>query len=211
MRARRTNASSEELLSPVSEIWTADEAEVALSPVPLEMVRELSPLMAQRTDHGAVRSVLVGAAHNGSELALRLEWQTPSSNTIDDLDSFADAAAILFPMHPEAQAVTMGSAGRPVNAWYWRAGGTCFDVLAEGLGSSVRRDSQTTSLRSRSTYADGRWLVTLVRALATEGEAAQFAVGTTTGIAFSVWDGGNAERAAHKSASMAFSEFEIAT
>ncbi len=210
MRARRVNA-GEDLASLDADCWRSAAVEVvSLAPAPVGSLERLSPLMARRVDHGAVRSLRVQAVHDGARVAVRVGWETPAANTITDLDRFADAVAVMFPVHAEAAAITMGAAGRPVNAWYWRAGDVALcDVLAEGLGTSRRRAPERTALTSRSRHVDGAWQVTLVRPLLVDAEAARFEPGARTGVAFSVWDGGNAERAGLKSTSMVFSDFEL--
>ncbi len=210
MRAARVTASAEELLSLDGACWrSAREQVVALAPTPMAMVQELSPLMASSTDHGAVRSLRVRALHNGSHVALRLTWSTPDASIVRDLDQFADAVAVMFPMHPEAIAITMGGAGRPVNAWFWRAGDTTSDVVAEGFGTSRRRKPTLTGLEARSQHSGGEWHVVLVRPLVVEGDAARFEAGTRAGIGFAVWDGARAERAARKSATLVFDDLEL--
>jgi ethylbenzene hydroxylase subunit gamma/complex iron-sulfur molybdoenzyme family reductase subunit gamma len=211
VRAQRITASVEELGALDAGLWaSAASTLVSLEPTPLAMVEDLSPQMAARTDHGTVRSLRFQAVHNRSHLAIRLSWEMPEANTIEDLDQHADAVAVMFPMHRDAVAMTMGAKGRPVNAWYWRAGVSApFDVLAEGLGTSSRRDSKLTALSAQSRHAEGAWVVTFVRPLVVEADAARFEPGVRTGVAFSVWDGGRAERAAHKSSSLVFSDLEL--
>jgi DMSO reductase family type II enzyme heme b subunit len=211
VRAPRITAAVEDLGSVDSGFWaSAASAVVPLEPTPPALVAALSPQMASRTDHGAVRNLRFQAAHNRSHLAIRVGWQMSEAHTIDDLDQYADAVAVMFPMHRDAVAMTMGAAGRPVNAWYWRAGDPApFDVLAEGLGTTSRRDSKLTALSAQSRHAEGVWVVTFVRPLVVEADAARFEPGVPTGVAFSVWDGGRAERAAQKSSSLVFSELEL--
>jgi ethylbenzene hydroxylase subunit gamma/complex iron-sulfur molybdoenzyme family reductase subunit gamma len=211
VRAARITAAIEELGSVDAGFWaSAASAVVPLEPTPMALVEAVSPQMASRTDHGAVRSLKFQAVHNRSHLAIRVGWRMSEANTIDDLDQYADAVAVMFPLHRDAVALTMGAAGKPVNAWYWRAGDSApFDVVAEGLGTSRRRDSKLTELSAQSRHAEGAWVVTFVRPLVVEAEAARFEPGVGTRVAFSVWDGGRAERAAHKSSSLVFSELEL--
>jgi len=211
VRAPRVDATAEALAALDADCWREAAIEVVpLAPAPVATLKRLSPVMARRVDYGAIRSLRAQAVHNGTHLALRVGWEAPEANTIGDLDQFADAVAVMFPMHPDAAASTMGAPGRPVNAWYWRAGDAApFDVVAEGLGTSRRRPLGLTALTARSRHADGQWLVTLVRPLAVEAEAARFAPGARTRVAFSVWDGGRAERAGLKSSSVVFSELEL--
>jgi len=211
VRAPRISAAVDELGAVDAGLWaSAPSAIVPLEPTPTALIEALSPQMAARTDHGAVRSLRFQAVHNRSHLAIRVGWRMSEAHAIGDLDQFADAVAVMFPLHRDAVAMTMGAAGKPVNAWYWRAGDSApFDVVAEGLGTSSRRDSKLTALSAQSRHAEGAWVVTFVRPLVVEAEAARFEPGVGTGVAFSVWDGGRAERAAHKSSSLVFSELEL--
>ena len=211
MRAPRVTAAAEDLGAVDAGLWAASVAtSVPLEPTPPALLQDLSPQMASRTDHGSVRSLRFQAVHNRSHIAIRVGWQMSEVHTIDDLDRYADAVAVMFPMHRDAVAMTMGAPGMPVNAWYWRAGDAApFDVLAEGLGTSRRRDPKLTALSARSRHEDGAWVVTFVRPLVVEADAARFEPGVRSGVAFSVWDGGRAERAAHKSSSLVFSELEL--
>jgi ethylbenzene hydroxylase subunit gamma/complex iron-sulfur molybdoenzyme family reductase subunit gamma len=211
VKARRIATATEDLGTVDPGPWASAAATIVpLEPTPLALVEDLSPQMASRAGHGAVRSLRFQAVHNRSHLAIRVGWQMPEAHAIGDLDQYADAVAVMFPMHRDAVAMTMGAMGRPVNAWYWRAGDSApFDVLAEGLGTSSRRDSKLTALSAQSSHGDGAWVVTFVRPLVVEADAARFEPGVRTGVAFSVWDGGRAERAALKSSSLVFSEFEL--
>jgi ethylbenzene hydroxylase subunit gamma/complex iron-sulfur molybdoenzyme family reductase subunit gamma len=211
MKAHRLRGDSQDLADLGGRFWgSAPSTTVELAPAPLVRVALVSPQMSTRDDHGSVRSLQVQAAHDGAQLAFRLVWRMLEPHTIGDLDQFADAVAIMFPMHPEASAITMGAKNRPVNAWYWRAGNAGpFDVYAEGLGTSLRRDAAETGLAARSRHVDGEWTVVLMRPLAVAAEAVLFEPGLRSSVAFSVWDGGNAERAAYKSSSLVFSDFEL--
>lgn len=150
---------------------------------------------------GAVDLVAVSALHNGTEIAFRLEWSSPSENTeITDNDSFPDAAAIALPVVPDAPIITMGAPGKPVNAWYWRADEpqSARQLNAVGLGSSLTFDRKV--LRGRGVWKEGRWGIVLARPLRVQSEisAAQLTPGTETGFGVAIWDGANAERAGIK-------------
>jgi ethylbenzene hydroxylase subunit gamma/complex iron-sulfur molybdoenzyme family reductase subunit gamma len=211
VKVHRLEAGGGELGAIDAAHWRSVPATVIdLVPAPLAAVAKVSPQMAAREDHGSIRKLEVRIVHDDVRIALQLSWSKSRPHVIDDLDQFADAVAAMFPMHPEASAMTMGAKDRPVNAWYWRAGDKApFDVLAEGLGTSQRRAASSTELAAQAEHTDGVWKVVLARPLAVDAEAVQFDPGERTGIAFSVWDGGNAERAAYKSSSLAFAELEV--
>jgi DMSO reductase family type II enzyme heme b subunit len=212
MKARRTRAATSELLDPKSTIWNvASEESIELFPTPVGMAAAQSPYMAMSADHGKIRSLQTSALHNGETLALRLTWRSPEPNEIDDLDRFSDAVGVMFPISEVAEPLTMGSAGNPVNAWYYRAGESePFDVIAEGFGTHLRRRRCDGSrLEARAVYDFGRWTVTFQRPLLVGEDYAAFSAGTVTRIAFAAWEGSNGERAGRKSASLRFVDLEL--
>src|SRR3972149_10736081 len=141
MKAVRLQLANRTLLTPAAPQWRRVPSEDApLGGTPLH----LQPTRYQRTAWagkpvGAVRSVKVQVAHNGANIAFRLEWPDPTRNTDHgDGAAFPDAAAILFPVGKDAPLDTMGSPKEPVNAWYWRATlpeGETQNLLATGLGT----------------------------------------------------------------------------
>src|SRR3990172_12327235 len=124
MKAMKLQLATRTLLNPAARQWAKVPAEeislggTLLHAQPTRYVRTTwagKPL-------GAVRSVSVQAAHNGNDIAFRLEWADETQNTgHGDGSVFPDAAAILFPLNGEAPVESMGSPKAPVNAWYWRA------------------------------------------------------------------------------------------
>jgi len=209
MKAYRVAASNAELLDPQSAKWGGITAEtIDLAPTPLAgMVDQVSPfLAADSLDHGRIGKLTASAAHNGQVLAVRLTWESEPHTAIRDLDQFVDGAAVLFPMSPEAEAITMGKAGAPVNAWFWRANhsDTPFDVVAEGFGSSERRSGLTSHLASKAIHDGVRWALVLQRPFSAGKDYVTFAPGKETRIAFAVWDGGNKERSGRKAISGEF-------
>ena len=152
------------------------------------------PTAAVRTEFpegsiGAIKQVSVAIAHNGGELAFRLEWSDASAESgaggQDDV-GFPDAAAILLPVRPGAPLMTMGAPGQPVNAWYWRAdeNGTGRQVTAQGLGTTETIDRE--SVKCRGIHRQSEWAVVIARHLRVKGnqQVAQIDVGT--GTAFSI-------------------------
>jgi DMSO reductase family type II enzyme heme b subunit len=160
---------------------------------------------------GTVEEARLAAIHDGTHLAFRLEWASPSeSRTPGDNDEFPDAAAILLPVSEEASVMTMGAPGAPVNAWYWRGdsdGGR--NVIAEGIGSS--RTVDQTAVRTSSLWKDGRWQIVLSRAMRIDAlePVATPQPGQTTGFAIAIWDGSNGERAGIKAFSGDWRELRI--
>lgn len=209
MKAYRIKANSAELLAPQAPHWGKAVPEIIdLAPTPLAgMVDHVSPfLAADSLDHGRVGKLAASALHNGQVLAIRLSWQGEAHTAIRDLDQFVDGAAILFPMSKEANAITMGQKGAPVNAWFWRANhpDTPFDVIAEGFGSSERRSGTSSHLTSKAIHDGSRWTLVLQRPLSAGHGHVAFTPGAQSGIAFAVWDGGNKERSGRKAISGEF-------
>jgi len=108
--------------SPVDDAWNK---------IP-ETTYDLMPQMITPPNGGgSVSKVSVRAAHDGEELAIRLEWSDPDSDRGVGVDTFRDAAAIGFPVgKPEvAPSPFMGDPEHPVVIWQWAAD---FDANAEG-------------------------------------------------------------------------------
>jgi hypothetical protein len=109
-------------VSPVDDAW---------SKIP-ETTYDLMPQMITPPNGGgSVSKVGVRAAHDGEELAIRLEWSDPAADRGVGVDTFRDAAAIGFPVgKPEAApSPFMGDPEHPVVIWQWAAD---FDANAEG-------------------------------------------------------------------------------
>ena len=213
MRARRTTASTDALLDSRAPAWAeAAATAVALVPAPVTMAAAVSPQLALSQSHGAVKSLATAALHDGRTLSVRLAWADPTrDDAIRDLDRFADAAAIMFPLREGAISVTMGDAERPVNVWLWRSDqAEPYDVIAHGYSTSQRRAANASGLAARGHHEEGGWAVVLQRALRPRSaEFAAFEPGTTGKIAFAVWDGSNAERAGQKAVSGAFVDLPL--
>ena len=133
MKITRTNETTAHLLNPDAGIWSGLETRVFyMAPTPLNgnpAIKEISPFLEKSTDHGSIRELTLSGVHNGESLALLLSWPSKKHDEIADLDQFVDGVAVMFPLTPNASAVTMGSSGDPVNAWYWKANldGFAFD------------------------------------------------------------------------------------
>ena len=206
MKITRTSETTEQLMNPAAGIWDGLESRLFyMAPTPLNgnpAIKDISPFLEKSTDHGNIRELSVAGVHNGNSLALRLSWPSEKHDEIIDLDQFVDGVAVMFPLTPNASAVTMGSKGNPVNAWYWKANldGVAFEVLAEGYGTSARQHGEGKSqIVSGAVHREGRWYVVLSRPMDIGSERARFTPGTPAKMAFCVWDGGNRERSGRKS------------
>jgi DMSO reductase family type II enzyme heme b subunit len=198
----------------------ADPNGAAWSEVAAETV-ELggTPLEAQPNRHirnslkgkqwGACARVELRAAHDGERVYFRLEWADGTANREHVEGDFPDAAALLFPLDGAAPLETMGSAERPVNAWFWRPDieAEPQNLRAEGLGSV--RLAAGAGLEARSAHADGAWRVVLSRPLAANGATVKLAPGAATSLAVAVWEGGSGERAGIKAYSRAWRDLAV--
>lgn len=212
MKANRVTASDQALLDPDATVWTkAEGASFPMVPTPLAMVEDVSPFLARSQGQGAVDQLEVAAIHNGQMVAVRLRWKSDQHDKLMDLNTFMDGVAAIFPVKRGTFAVTMGSAGKPVNAWYWKAGAKDpYEVVAEGFRSVQRLKDPTSDLTAAARYGNGGWDVIFRRSFAAGGDLVQLSPGRSSKIAFAAWNGGNDERSGRKSFSGEFIDFEIA-
>lgn len=214
MIAKRLRAPTAQLLDPLSSPWQRLPTEVLpLVPTPLaSQVSAYVQVAWQGRGHGRIDQLRVSAAHNGEALLFRLQWRDETGNDrIADIDQFADAAAVLFPLKGDAVLATMGDAQRPVNAWYWQADlPRAINVTATGLGTTIRH--KDSFLMASSVHEAGTWNVVIGRPFAVRGAgqvAVALAPGQTMKVAFAVWDGGNQERAGLKAVALHWQELAI--
>ncbi len=216
MRCTKVTVSRDRLLDPTAPEWSS---------IPGESLKmDATPLANQPSEYikasrdekkiGKVRSLMVQAAHTGTDILFRLSWEDPIKNTeITDNDIFPDGCGILMPLGPGDPPIDeMGSKDAPVNAWFWRADlkDQPHNTVAKGLGTTVF--SKTCPIQTKSLWGDGAWAVVFARALALpdqKDEAAQLAPGGTVKIGFAVWEGSNGERAGVKSFSKEWRELSF--
>lgn len=135
-----------------------------------------------------VRDLNVRALHDGTNVAILLEYADPT----EDPD---DSAAIEFMVGDKKAHFAHGQPmaqveGGPVNIWFWKnkdAKGV--DMNAKGFGTLKVQPHQ--DVKAKGVYANGTWKVVFTRPLATEypDEDTQIAQGGFINIAFAVWDG----------------------
>jgi DMSO reductase family type II enzyme heme b subunit len=214
MLVRRSDAKSKELLNPSSSGWRrAGTEQAVLSPTPLDIQPAEYVIASWKgRPYGAATSMQVGALHNGKEIFFRMVWDDDTANgKIGDINQFVDGAAVMFPLVPEAPLIGMGTAGQPVNTWYWRADWEQpTNVLTEGMGSTQSRDDA--ALASQAKHGRGKWSVVIARSLDRRGappSTAALAPGVATKVAFAIWQGSNQERAGVKAFTPDWLELEI--
>ncbi len=222
MLSKKVSLGAAEFASPADAAWSqAKSQKVDLMPVPVAMQPSIyiTSTMGNRPI-GKVKQVKVSSLHNGSEIAIRMEWADPDRN-LERVDSniFPDGCALMFPMGDDAPIVTMGSEEQPVNLWHWRADRSdrAHSNLAGGLGTTDVTDRNT--IKTVANYLSGHWSVVFQRPLSTAAQGAlasdaagkmkQFAAGGKTKLACAVWEGGNGERGGLKAFSPAWVELEL--
>lgn len=133
-------------------------------------------------------AVTVRALHDGTRLAVRLDYADPTQ----DPD---DAAALEFMVGDKKAHFAHGQPmdqveGGPVNIWNWKhKSAKALDMNAKGFGTLTVQAQQ--DVTAKGVYRDGTWSVVFSRALAT-GDAAQDAQitpGKFLSVAFAIWDG----------------------
>jgi len=212
MKVKRIAAGNDALLDLAASVWNGVEANrLPMLPIPLAMVHEWSPFLATSEDHGANKSLEVAAVHNDRMVAVRLKWASEKHDTLSDLNTFADGAAVLFPLVKGAPAMTMGAKGKPTNAWFWKANETApMEVVAEGFTAVQRlKDAAASDLKVVAQHRNGEWQVIFRRSLANHGGLVQLPPGGNGKIAFALWNGGNNERSGRKSFSGDFMDFQV--
>ena len=134
------------------------------------------------------KTVKVRGLHDGTTVAIMLEYSDPS----EDPD---DAAALEFMVGDTKAHFAHGQPmaqveGGPVNIWYWKnKDGKGSDLGAKGFGTLKPHSHQ--DVMAKGVYQGGVWKVVFSRPLSTEhvAEDTQFKPGEFGSIAFAVWDG----------------------
>lgn len=86
--------------------------------VPLSAQNVARPLML----NPSIRSVTVRALHNGSQIALLVEWRDSTLNdSMVRVQDFPDGAAVQFALTDGALHFCMGQEDGNVNIWHWKA------------------------------------------------------------------------------------------
>lgn len=214
LTAKRVEASSEALLDMDAPQW----ATIAAEPIPFEP----SPIDTQPSDYviaawqnrpyGLIKEVRLRQLHNGEALFFLLEWDDPQPETqITNIDTFTDAAAVIFPMKEDAPLLVMGSVEQPVNAWFWRADlEQPWNITATGHSTSVRHNQAP--LVARSAWKGNVWRMVIARPFQVDWPAEQAVVlapGVSVRVSFAVWQGSNQERGGIKAISSIWHQLNV--
>ncbi len=141
-----------------------------------------------RIQEATVKDLTVRALHDGTQVAVLLEYADPT----EDPD---DAAALEFMVGDNKAHFAHGQPmaqveGGPVNIWFWKnKEGKAVDMNAKGFGTLKAQDHQ--DVKAKGNYSNGTWKVVFSRSLSTDhpDEDAQVTPGEFFNIAFAVWDG----------------------
>ena len=157
-------------------------------------------------------TITVRSIFGPDEIAILVEWddRTRSLPGDEDAEKIAepgmseDKVVIQFPITlsdgMEKPFFGMGDKDHPVNLWQWSSGTTDEPESvslsnAAGLEDMEDRDPAAAGLMATSMYDKGTWRVVMTRPLAAGNAETdlQFTEGSFIPVAFSAWDGSNAE------------------
>ena len=214
MQCKKVSATREQLLDPVAPAWNSVAGEaIKLDATPLaNQPSEYIKASRNEREIGKVKSLMVQAVHNGTDIFFRLTWEDASQNIdVTDSNLFPDGCGILMPLSggDPPPIDEMGTKDLPVNAWFWRADfkDGPRNSVARGLGST--QFSKKCPIVAKASWGQGAWALVLARPLAVpeqKEEATQLSAGSAVKIGFAVWEGSNGERAGVKSFSKEWRE-----
>lgn len=141
-----------------------------------------------RIQEVTVKDVIVRALHDGTQVAVLVEYTDPTQ----DPD---DAAALEFMVGDKKAHFAHGQPmlqveGGPVNIWFWKnKTGKAIDMSAKGFGTLKSQEHQ--DVTAKGVYSNGTWKVVFSRKLLTghADEDVQITAGQFMSISFAVWDG----------------------
>jgi DMSO reductase family type II enzyme heme b subunit len=141
-----------------------------------------------RIQEVTVKDLKVRALHDGTQVAVLLEYADPTENP-------DDAAALEFMVGDKKAHFAHGQPmaqveGGPVNIWYWKnKDNKGVDMSAKGFGTLKAQAHQ--DVHAKGVYANGTWKVVFSRSLGNEhaDEDVQVKPGEFINVAFAVWDG----------------------
>src|SRR5512134_2116244 len=141
-----------------------------------------------RIQEATVKDLTVRALHDGTQVAVLLEYADPT----EDPD---DAAALEFMVGDKKAHFAHGQPmaqveGGPVNIWFWKnKNNKALDMNAQGFGTLKTQEHQ--DVKAKGAYANGTWKVVFSRNLSTDhpDEDTQVKPGEFINVAFAVWDG----------------------
>jgi DMSO reductase family type II enzyme heme b subunit len=174
----------------------------------IELPRNFSP---------TVDGVWIRALHDGSRIAMRLEWGDPSNSPDTTwtewqtkiVDAMVADGAVLSPDSPMSDGVAvqfpaeipdgsgrpyflMGETGDPVTLWTWDSRTGAAEASGRGLGR-IERMSEG-DLSGDASWNEGHWELVLSRSIESGADGAiGMAEGVVIPLAVFAWDGSSAE------------------
>ncbi|MBI5290165.1 MAG: hypothetical protein HY873_14425 [Chloroflexi bacterium] len=212
--AVRVSASDDALLNPEGSGWRGIGLErIELTPTPI--VLQPSEYVQNKWEplgHGATPEVRVAAAHNGTAIFFRMEWDDPTDNSQpNDMADFPDQAGVMMPVKQDAPITEMGLPDQPVNMWLWRPDMEApLYVTSTGRGTSVRQPD--TPLSGSGIWSDGVWRVVVSRPFNVSmpaGIVVPLAPGVSHKCTFAVWQGAAKERGGLKAFQATWQPLEV--
>jgi hypothetical protein len=80
------------------------------------------PVITPRPERTTTEQIVVQAAHDGKNIAFRVNWADPEKSEAGRLGEASDALALEFPIKEAAKTlVMMGTTDYPVHIFHWRA------------------------------------------------------------------------------------------
>ncbi|HLB24416.1 MAG TPA: ethylbenzene dehydrogenase-related protein [Dehalococcoidia bacterium] len=212
--AVRVSASDEALLDPEGAGWRGIALErIELDPTPIVLQpSEYVQTKWKPLGHGGTPEVRVAAAHNGTAIYFRLEWDDETDNSQPkDMADFPDQAGVMLPIKDDAPISEMGLPDKPVNMWLWRADLEApLYVTATGRGATVRQPE--TPLSGRGRWSEGVWRVVVSRPFNVSlpaGLVVPLAPGVSHKCTFAVWQGAAKERGGLKAFQPVWQPLEV--
>jgi hypothetical protein len=122
-----------------------DPADPAWTPLSARTLTLSEQLISPPVGGGSVTEVAVRAIHDGSRLAILLEWADATADRSVGVDTFRDAVAVGFPVASSDSPASpfMGDPDHPVNIWQWTAD---LEAAARGRGTFAERYPHTTGV-----------------------------------------------------------------
>ncbi|MBM4423694.1 MAG: hypothetical protein FJ030_09920 [Chloroflexi bacterium] len=103
---------------PLADLDSAVWQQATAIDVPLSAQNVVRPMMLNTN----VKSITARALHNGTQLAVLVEWADDTQNdSMVRVQDFRDAAAVQFPLAEGQPFFCMGQQGGNVNIWHWKA------------------------------------------------------------------------------------------
>lgn len=182
--------------------WSDDQPDQ--SSVATEAFSDAAALMFPAQSTTAVPAITMGQADAGVNIWY---WRADSQIGVPDRPDAIYAGTLVddYPFVDDPEFYPARAVGNPVAG---NAAGPVQNLTARGFGTLAPASDQNAA--GSGSYADGQWSVVIARGFAAPDlDQADFGIGSTTDIAFAVWDGDNGDRNGQKSISQ-FLRLEIA-